>query len=44
MDAKFFELDSQMESLRAKLAAFPSPLTRDYQAQWLYRGPKGGVR
>lgn len=40
MDAKFFELDSQMESLRGKLAGFPAQLTKDYQdrldVSWLF--------
>jgi Fic family protein len=40
MDAKFFELDSRMEALRAKLAAFPTSLTKDYQdrldVSWLF--------
>ena len=31
MDAKFFDLDSQMESLRSKLATFPATLTKNYQ-------------
>ena len=31
-----------VEMVRAML--INAPLTRDYQAQWLYRGPKGGVR
>ena len=30
------------KNLRAMLTN--APLTRDYQAQWLYRGPKGAVR
>src|SRR6185503_12543593 len=40
MDAKFFDLDSQMESLRSKLATFPATLTKDYQdrldVSWLF--------
>jgi Fic family protein len=40
MDAKFFELDSRMETLRAKLAGFPVALTKDYQdrldVSWLF--------
>jgi len=40
MDVKFFELDSRMEELRAKLASFPSSLTREYQERldvsWLF--------
>jgi hypothetical protein len=31
MDAKVFELDSRMETLREKLASFPAALTKDYQ-------------
>ena len=31
-----------VEMVRAMLTN--APLTRDYQAQWLYRGPKGAVR
>jgi hypothetical protein len=31
-----------VEMVRAMLVN--APLTRDYQAQWLYRGPKGAVR
>ncbi|NUQ12205.1 MAG: DUF885 family protein [Gemmatimonadaceae bacterium] len=31
-----------VEMVRAML--IEAPLTRDYQAQWLYRGPKGNVR
>ena len=31
-----------VEMVRAMLVN--APLTRDYQAQWLYRGPKGNVR
>jgi hypothetical protein len=31
-----------VEMVRAMLTN--APLTRDYQAQWLYRGPKGNVR
>ena len=40
MDAKFFEIDSRMEALRAKLATFPSTLMKDYQdrldVSWLF--------
>ncbi|MES1171973.1 MAG: Fic family protein [Bacteroidota bacterium] len=40
MDAKFFELDSRMEALRAKLATFLPNLTKDYQdrldVSWLF--------
>ena len=40
MDAKFFELDSRMEALRAKLATFPPGLMKDYQdrldVSWLF--------
>lgn len=40
MDAKFFELDSRMEALRAKLATFPGSLMKDYQdrldVSWLF--------
>lgn len=40
MDAKFFELDSRMETLRAKLASFPAVLMKDYQdrldVSWLF--------
>jgi uncharacterized protein (DUF885 family) len=31
-----------VEMVRAMLTN--APLTRDYQTQWLYRGPKGAVR
>jgi Fic family protein len=40
MDAKFFEIDSRMEALRAKLATFPAGLMKDYQdrldVSWLF--------
>ena len=40
MDAKFFELDSRMDALRGKLAAFPATLMKDYQdrldVSWLF--------
>ena len=31
MDAKFFELDTKMEALRAKTAAFPAKILKDYR-------------
>jgi Fic/DOC family len=40
MDAKFTELDSRMERLRAKLASFPASITADYRdrldVSWLF--------
>ena len=40
MDAKFTELDSRMERLRAKLASFPTSITADYRdrldVSWLF--------
>jgi len=40
MDAKLFELDARMEGLRAKLAAFPPAIAKDYQERldvsWLF--------
>lgn len=40
MDAKFTELDSRMERLRAKLASFPANITADYRdrldVSWLF--------
>ena len=31
MDAKFFELDTKMEALRAKTASFPAKILKDYR-------------
>jgi len=40
MDAKFFELDTRMETLRTKLASFPVAIAGDYQQRldvsWLF--------
>ena len=40
MDAKLFELDSRMEVLKGKLAAFPPAIAKDYQdrldVSWLF--------
>lgn len=40
MDAKFFELDGRMETLRTKLASFPQAIKGDYQQRldvsWLF--------
>jgi Fic family protein len=40
MDAKFFELDTKMEALRAKTAAFPAKILKDYRdrldVSWIF--------
>ena len=40
MDAKFFELDAKMEALRAKQAAFPTNILKNYQdrldVSWIF--------
>ncbi len=40
MDAKFFELDTKMEALRAKTAAFPPKILKDYRdrldVSWIF--------
>src|ERR1700747_3639797 len=40
MDAKFFELDTKMDAVRTKLAAFPSHVIRTYQdrldVSWIF--------
>jgi hypothetical protein len=40
MDAKFFEIDTKMEALRAKTGSFPSKILRDYQERldvsWIF--------
>src|SRR5882757_10661442 len=40
MDAKFFELDAKMETLRGKQSAFPERITKDYQdrldVSWIF--------
>src|SRR3954471_11281492 len=40
MDAKFFEMDTKMEALRAKTASFPPAIAKDYQdrldVSWLF--------
>src|SRR5688572_22202615 len=40
MDTKLFELDGRMDALRAKVAAFPARITKDYQdkldVSWIF--------
>jgi Fic family protein len=40
MDAKFFEMDTKMEALRAKTAGFPAKILKDYQdrldVSWIF--------
>src|SRR3954465_2819765 len=40
MDAKFFEMDTKMEALRAKTASFPAKILKDYQdrldVSWIF--------
>jgi Fic family protein len=40
MDAKFFEMDSKMETLRARSGAFPAKILKDYQdrldVSWIF--------
>jgi len=40
MEAKFFELDARMETLRSKMTSFPERVTRDYRdkldVSWVY--------
>ena len=40
MDAKFFEMDSKMETLRGRSGAFPAKILKDYQdrldVSWIF--------